>query len=101
MGMISFKTAPALATGNVMILKPSEKTPFSALRFASLVADVLPPGVIQVLPGAGETGNLLAHHMRVRKISFTGSGQVGRKIQRAAAESNLKCVTLELGGKTK
>lgn len=83
-----------------MILKPSEKSPFSALRFASLVSSILPLGVLQVLPGAGVTGDLLARHPRIRKISFTGSGPTGKKIQRAAAESNLKRVTLELGGKT-
>lgn len=98
--MIAFKVAPALATGNVIILKPSEKSPFSALRFASLVADIFPPGVIQVLSGTGVTGDLLARHPRIRKLSFTGSATTGRKIQSAAAESNLKRVTLELGGKT-
>ncbi|KAA8642946.1 hypothetical protein EYZ11_001094 [Aspergillus tanneri] len=100
LALIAVKTAPALATGNVMILKPSEKSPLSALRFASLVADILPPGVVQVLTGAGATGELLARHPQIRKISFTGSGLTGKKIQRAAAESNLKRVTLELGGKT-
>ncbi|KAL4894673.1 aldehyde dehydrogenase [Aspergillus ambiguus] len=100
LAMVAFKVAPALATGNVIILKPSEKSPFSALRFASLVADILPDGVVQVLPGAGITGDLLARHPRIRKVGFTGSAITGRKIQRAAAESNLKRVTLELGGKT-
>ncbi|KAJ5683535.1 aldehyde dehydrogenase [Penicillium macrosclerotiorum] len=99
-GLIAFKCGPALATGNVMILKPSEKTPFSALRFASLVSSILPPGVLQVLTGAGATGDLLARHPHIRKISFTGSGPTGKKIQRAAAETNLKRVTLELGGKS-
>lgn len=100
MATIAFKAGPALATGNVIILKPSEKSPLSALRLASLFADILPPGVLQVLNGAGATGELLARHPHIRKISFTGSGLTGKKIQRAAAESNLKRVTLELGGKT-
>ncbi|KAK1145094.1 hypothetical protein N8T08_004527 [Aspergillus melleus] len=100
MATIAFKAAPALATGNVIILKPSEKSPLSALRLASLLTDILPPGVLQVLNGAGATGELLARHPDIRKISFTGSGLTGKKIQRAAAESNLKRVTLELGGKT-
>ncbi|KAF9888591.1 hypothetical protein FE257_008523 [Aspergillus nanangensis] len=99
-GMIAFKLSPALATGNVMILKPSEKSPLSALRVAALLSDVLPPGVLQVLPGAGATGDILARHPQIRKISFTGSGITGKKIQKASAESNLKRVTLELGGKT-
>ncbi|KAH8432027.1 aldehyde dehydrogenase family protein [Aspergillus melleus] len=100
MATTAFKAAPALATGNVIILKPSEKSPLSALRLASLLTDILPPGVLQVLNGAGATGELLARHPDIRKISFTGSGLTGKKIQRAAAESNLKRVTLELGGKT-
>ncbi|KAJ0414320.1 aldehyde dehydrogenase [Aspergillus carlsbadensis] len=98
--MLGMKIGPALATGNVMIVKPSEKSPFSALRFADLVAGILPPGVLQVLPGTGVTGDLLARHPRVRKITFTGSSRTGRIVQLAAGESNLKRVTLELGGKT-
>ncbi|KAL2815084.1 aldehyde dehydrogenase domain-containing protein [Aspergillus granulosus] len=99
---ISMKLGPALATGNVMILKPSEKTPFGSTRFAALVSDagIVPPGVIQSLPGAGATGALLANHMKVRKISFTGSVATGKRVQQAAASSNLKRITLELGGKS-
>lgn len=94
------KAGPALATGNVFILKPSEKTPFSALILASLIKEAgFPPGVFQVLTGNGTTGALLAGHMNVHKISFTGSTATGRQIQQLAAKSNLKRVTLELGGK--
>ncbi|CAK7238071.1 hypothetical protein SEUCBS140593_010301 [Sporothrix eucalyptigena] len=95
------KAAPALATGNVMIVKPSEKTPLGSMAIASLFAKAgFPPGVLQVITGPGSTGALLAEHMRIRKISFTGSVTTGKKIQAAAANSNLKRVTLELGGKS-
>jgi aldehyde dehydrogenase (NAD+)/retinal dehydrogenase len=95
------KAAPALATGNVMIVKPSEKTPLGSLAAASLFERAgFPPGVIQVVTGPGSTGALLAEHMRIRKVSFTGSIATGKKIQEAAARSNLKRVTLELGGKS-
>ena len=95
------KTAPALATGNVVIVKPSEKTPLGSLAVAKLFDQAgFPPGVVQVVTGPGSTGALLAEHMRIRKISFTGSIQTGRKIQEASARSNLKRVTLELGGKS-
>ncbi|KAJ3524515.1 hypothetical protein NM208_g9284 [Fusarium decemcellulare] len=95
------KTAPALATGNVIIIKPSEKTPLGSLAVAPLFEKAgFPPGVVQVITGPGSTGALLAEHMKIRKISFTGSVTTGRKIQQAAARSNLKRVTLELGGKS-
>lgn len=95
------KAAPCLATGNVLIVKPSEKTPLGSLAVADLFAKAgFPPGVIQVVTGAGPTGQLLAEHMRIRKVSFTGSIPTGKKIQAAAAMSNLKRVTLELGGKS-
>ncbi|PWY86583.1 aldehyde dehydrogenase [Aspergillus sclerotioniger CBS 115572] len=95
------KAAPCLATGNVLIVKPSEKSPLGSLAIMPLFeAAGFPPGVIQVLTGDGRTGALLASHMRVRKISFTGSISAGKKIQVAAAQSNLKRVTLELGGKS-
>ncbi|KAB8236160.1 aldehyde dehydrogenase family protein [Aspergillus alliaceus] len=101
MGIMGVKAAPALATGNCFILKPSEKTPFSALALGELIREAgFPPGVFQVLSGDGSTGALLARHMKIRKVSFTGSVETGRKIQRMAAESNLKRVTLELGGKS-
>ncbi|KAM6510442.1 hypothetical protein FSOLCH5_010882 [Fusarium solani] len=95
------KAAPALATGNVMIVKPSEKTPLGSLAVAPLFQKAgFPPGVVQVITGPGSTGALLSEHMRIRKISFTGSVATGRRIQVAAAQSNLKRVTLELGGKS-
>ena len=95
------KIAPALATGNVIIVKPSEKTPFGSLAAAALFTKAgFPPGVVQVVTGPGSTGALLASHMRIRKVSFTGSIATGKKIQEAAARSNLKRVTLELGGKS-
>ncbi|KAF2495017.1 aldehyde dehydrogenase mitochondrial precursor [Lophium mytilinum] len=95
------KSAPALATGNVMIVKPSEKTPLGTLAAAQLFLKAgFPPGVLQVITGAGSTGALLAEHMKIRKVSFTGSVTTGRRVQIAAAKSNLKRVTLELGGKS-
>ncbi|KAI1756791.1 aldehyde dehydrogenase [Xylaria castorea] len=101
MATAALKSAPALATGNCFILKPSEKTPFGALALGSLIKEAgFPPGVFQVLSGDGSTGALLASHMKVRKISFTGSTATGRKIQEMAAKSNLKRITLELGGKS-
>ncbi|TPX07217.1 uncharacterized protein E0L32_010811 [Thyridium curvatum] len=101
MGNVGMKAGPALATGNCFILKPSEKTPFSALALGALIREAgFPPGVFQVLSGDGGTGALIASHMRVRKVSFTGSTATGRRIQEMAARSNLKRVTLELGGKS-
>ncbi|KAH8660422.1 aldehyde dehydrogenase domain-containing protein [Xylariales sp. PMI_506] len=99
--MIGEKAAPALATGNCFILKPSEKTPFAALAVGNLIREAgFPPGVFQILTGDGSTGALLSSHMRIRKISFTGSVPTGKKVQEAAAKSNLKRVHLELGGKS-
>lgn len=101
LGSAGMKAAPALATGNCFILKPSEKTPFGALALGTLIKEAgFPPGVFQVLSGDGSTGALLASHMSIRKVSFTGSTTTGRKIQEMAAKSNLKRVTLELGGKS-
>ncbi|KAJ5670848.1 uncharacterized protein N7477_006211 [Penicillium maclennaniae] len=101
LGTVGLKAAPALATGNCFILKPSEKTPFAALALGGLIQEAgFPPGVFQVLSGAGQTGALLASHQRIRKVSFTGSISTGKLIQKMAAESNLKRVTLELGGKS-
>ncbi|KAH6988307.1 aldehyde dehydrogenase domain-containing protein [Ilyonectria sp. MPI-CAGE-AT-0026] len=98
---IAMKAGPCLASGSVMILKPSEKTPLGALFIADLFRQAgFPPGVFQVLPGDGSLGALISSHMRIRKVSFTGSVPVGKKIQEAAAKSNLKRVTLELGGKS-
>lgn len=101
LGTVGLKAAPALATGNCFILKASEKTPFAALALGSLIrAAGFPPGVFQILTGDGTTGALIANHMRIRKVSFTGSISTGKKIQEMAAKSNLKRVTLELGGKS-
>ncbi|RSL51080.1 hypothetical protein CEP54_011608 [Fusarium duplospermum] len=100
-GSVCSKAAPALATGNCMILKLSEKTPFAGLAMGTLIkAAGFPPGVFQILSGDGSTGALIASHMRIQKVSFTGSTATGKKIQEAAARSNLKRVTLELGGKS-
>lgn len=101
LGSVGMKVPAALATGNVLILKPSEKTPFPALALGQLIVEAgFPKGVFQVLTGDGSTGRLLAEHPRIRKISFTGSLATGKKVQEAAARSNLKRVTLELGGKS-
>ena len=85
-----------------MVIKPSEKTPLSILRLAELVAKAgFPPGVINIVPGFGPTaGDALSRHMKVRKLTFTGSIASGRSILKASADSNLKRVTLELGGKS-
>jgi len=101
LGNVGMKAGPALATGNCFILKPSEKTPFAALALGTLIREAgFPPGVFQIISGDGSSGALLASHMKVRKVSFTGSTATGRRIQEMAAKSNLKRVTLELGGKS-
>ncbi|KAJ7650924.1 aldehyde dehydrogenase [Roridomyces roridus] len=102
LGMLCWKVAPALATGNCIVLKPSEMTPLSALKFASLVSEAgFPPGVVNVVNGYGTTvGQAISEHMDIAKVSFTGSTLVGRKILEASAKTNLKVVTLELGGKS-
>jgi acyl-CoA reductase-like NAD-dependent aldehyde dehydrogenase len=96
----SWKMGPALAAGNTVVLKPAEITPLSTLRIAELMMEVgFPPGVVNIIPGYGQTaGQRLAEHPGVKKISFTGSTAVGRKIVQASA-GNLKRVQLELGGK--
>lgn len=95
------KVAPALATGNVVIIKVSETNPFSSLVLGELATEAgFPAGVINILCGAAEAGQALRSHMKIRKISFTGNPTIGRAIQIAAAKSNLKRVTLELGGKS-
>ncbi|SUX54622.1 aldehyde dehydrogenase [Chromobacterium vaccinii] len=99
--MASWKFAPALAAGNAVILKPSEKTPLTAIRIAALgEAAGIPPGIFQVLPGAGDVGQALASHLDVDCVAFTGSTAVGKQIANYAAQSNLKRVWLELGGKS-
>ena len=98
---LGLKLAPALATGNTVIFKASEKSPLGMNVAASCVAEAgFPPGVINFVSGGGSTGALLAEHMAISKIGFTGSGSTGRKVQEAAVKSNMKRVTLELGGKS-
>jgi aldehyde dehydrogenase (NAD+) len=91
-----------MATGNTVVMKPAEQTPLSALRIGELLLEAgYPEGVVNILPGFGPTaGAALARHMDVDKVAFTGSTEVGRLIMTAAAQSNLKRVTLELGGKS-
>ena len=100
--MAAWKVAPALATGNCVVLKPAEQTPLTALRLAELIAEAgVPDGVVNVVPGLGETaGAALAAHPDVDKVAFTGSTAVGKLIVAAAAATNLKKLTLELGGKS-
>jgi aldehyde dehydrogenase (NAD+) len=100
--MQAWKLAPALSAGCTVVLKPAEQTPLSALRVGELILEAgFPPGVVNLLPGYGPTaGGALARHMDVDKVAFTGSTEVGHLIMKAAAESNLKRVTLELGGKS-
>ena len=97
--MAAFKIVPAITVGNTVILKPAEQTPLSALRLGELMLEAgLPAGVVNVLPGFGDTGAALVDHIDVDKVAFTGSTSVGKKIA-AAASRNLKKVSLELGGK--
>jgi aldehyde dehydrogenase (NAD+) len=100
--MLAWKLAPALATGNTVVMKPAEQTPLSALRIAELIVEAgFPEGVVNMLAGYGPTaGAAIARHMDVDKVAFTGSTEVGHLIMEAAAKSNLKRVTLELGGKS-
>ena len=100
--MTAWKIAPALASGNSVILKPSEKSPLSALRLAELALQAgIPPGVFSVVPGFGnEAGSALALHMDVDCIGFTGSTRVGKQIMQMAGQSNLKRAWTELGGKS-
>src|SRR6201997_3974076 len=97
-----WKVGPALLTGNSVVLKPAEQSPLSGIRLAELAAEAgVPPGTFNVVPGFGEeAGKALALHPEVDLIAFTGSTEVGRLMLRYAAESNLKRVALELGGKT-
>jgi len=100
--MMAWKLAPALACGNVVVMKPAEQTPLAALYLAELVRQAgFPPGVVNVLNGYGKvTGDAISRHPDIDKVAFTGSTKVGQLIQVAAAESNMKNVTLELGGKS-
>jgi len=97
--MLAWKIAPALATGNTVVLKPAETTPLTALVFAEICQQAeLPPGVVNILPGAGDVGARLVNHEDIDKIAFTGSTEVGKEIQRQVAGTP-KRLTLELGGK--
>ncbi|MBE9143491.1 aldehyde dehydrogenase family protein [Planktothrix mougeotii] len=100
--MQAWKLAPALATGNTVVLKTAEQTPLSGLRIGSLIVEAgFPPGVVNILSGYGPTaGAAISHHNDIDKVAFTGSTEVGHLIMEAAAKSNLKRVTLELGGKS-
>ena len=97
--MAAWKIAPALATGNTVVLKPAETTPLTTLKLAEIIQEAdLPPGVVNIITGAGETGALLTQHPNINKIAFTGSTEVGKLIQATLAGSSKK-LTLELGGK--
>jgi aldehyde dehydrogenase (NAD+) len=97
--MLSWKLGPALATGNTVVLKPSEFTPLTAIRVTALIVEAgFPPGVVNIVTGYGPTaGAAITSHPKIEKIAFTGSTLVGRAVLKAAADSNLKNVTLELG----
>src|SRR6266576_3751649 len=98
--MLAWKIAPALATGNTVVLKPAEFTPLTALVFAELCQEAgLPAGVVNIVTGDGSTGEALVKHPDVDKIAFTGSTEVGRAIRRATAYSHKK-LSLEVGGKS-
>ena len=97
--MAAWKIAPALATGNTVVLKPAETTPLTALKLAEIIQESgLPEGVVNIITGAGDTGAALVNHKHVNKIAFTGSTEVGKHIRRSVAGSD-KGLTLELGGK--
>ncbi|XP_076879112.1 retinaldehyde dehydrogenase 3 isoform X2 [Brachyhypopomus gauderio] len=99
--MFVWKVAPALCCGNTVVIKPAEQTPLTALYTGALLKEAgFPPGVVNIVPGFGPTaGAAIASHMGIDKVAFTGSMEVGQLIKEAAAKSNLKRVTLELGGK--
>lgn len=97
--MAAWKIAPAIACGNTVVLKPAETTSLTALKLAEIIQEAdLPPGVVNIITGAGATGIALVNHPGIDKIAFTGSTEVGKIIQKAIAGTNKKC-TLELGGK--
>ena len=100
--MWAWKIGPAIACGNTVVIKSAEQTPLSALYMGKLIKEAgFPPGVINVVSGFGKTaGAAISAHMDIDKVAFTGSTLVGRQIMKAAAASNLKKVTLELGGKS-
>jgi len=97
--MLAWKIAPALACGNTVVLKPAETTSVTAMKFCSILQDAgLPPGVVNIVTGAGDTGTNIVHHPAAAKIAFTGSTAIGKFIQRTLAGTD-KRITLELGGK--
>ncbi len=100
--MQAWKLAPALACGNTVVLKPAEQTPLTALRIGELIVEAgFPEGVVNIVPGYGPTaGGAISSHMDIDKVAFTGSTEVGKMIMKAASDSNLKRITLELGGKS-
>ncbi|MFS0764612.1 MULTISPECIES: aldehyde dehydrogenase family protein [Peribacillus] len=100
--MAVLKLSPALSMGNTVILKPADKTSYSAIRLFEIIdeAGVLPKGVINLVLGDGEVGSYISRHMDIDKLSFTGSTNIGKKLIHDSADSNLKPVTLELGGKS-
>ena len=99
--LAAWKMGPALAAGNTFVIKSSEKSPLALSAYGDLINEAgFPPGVINILTGAGPVGAMLASHMDIAKIAFTGSAAAGRQVQIAAAKSNLKHVSLELGGKS-
>uniref|UniRef100_A0A8D0HCI7 aldehyde dehydrogenase (NAD(+)) n=1 Tax=Sphenodon punctatus TaxID=8508 RepID=A0A8D0HCI7_SPHPU len=100
--MFIWKVAPALSCGNTVVVKPAEQTPLTALHMGSLIKEAgFPPGVVNIVSGYGPTaGAAISHHMDIDKVGFTGSTEVGKLIKEAAGKSNLKRVTLELGGKS-
>ncbi|CAN9506911.1 unnamed protein product [Ophioblennius macclurei] len=99
--MFTWKIAPALSCGNTVVIKPAEQTPLTALHVGSLIKEAeFPPGVVNIVPGFGSTaGAAISSHKEIDKVAFTGSTEVGQLIKEASAKSNLKRVTLELGGK--
>ncbi|XP_050537434.1 cytosolic 10-formyltetrahydrofolate dehydrogenase [Daktulosphaira vitifoliae] len=100
--MLSWKMAACLAAGNTVVMKPTELSPLTSLKFAELSVEAgFPSGVINILPGLGsEVGKAIVEHPDIRKVGFTGSTLTGHSIMKAAAESNLKKISLELGGKS-
>jgi aldehyde dehydrogenase (NAD+) len=97
--MAAWKIAPALATGNTVVLKPAETTPLTSLKLAEIIQEAdLPPGVVNIITGAGATGAALVNHPGISKIAFTGSTEIGKLIQKSIAGTDKK-LTLELGGK--
>lgn len=100
--MLAWKIAPALATCNTVVLKPASATPLNALMFGKICQEAgVPAGVVNIVPGPGRTcGEAIINHPKIRKIAFTGSTSIGREVMVKAAQSNLKKVTLELGGKS-